>query len=90
MAAKINIKTLGLSGVNVDKNPLELDPDELTQAQNAIAEPGAGLKNRLGLVELTGTPGAAAILGGIGVLEPASAEVGGFEILYIGRGGSAP
>lgn len=90
MPGTINIKTLGRSGVNVDKNALELDPDELMQAQNAVTDPDAGLKNRPGLVEMTDTPGAAAILGGIGVLEAAAGEAGGLEILYIGRGGDAP
>ncbi len=88
--ATIDIKTLGRAGVNVDKDPLELDPDELTQAQNVISTPNAGIKNRPGLVEFTTAPGSDEVLGGIGLLEPAAGNVGGFEILYIGRGGAAP
>lgn len=86
----ILVKTLGLKGVNVDKTPLELDPDELTQAQNAIKEPlgvNAGIVNRPGLIDFTTTAGPGEILGGIGVLEPAGGDVGGFELLYLGRGG---
>jgi hypothetical protein len=89
--AKIDIKTLGLAGVNVDKDPLELDPDELTKAQNAIHEPlgsNAGIKNRPGLIDFTGTAGPGSILGGTGVLEPAGGDVGGLELLYLGRGGA--
>lgn len=42
---------MGYAGVNVDKNPLELDPQELRQAQNAIAplKTGAGIRKRPGL-----------------------------------------
>lgn len=88
--ADINIKTLGRKGVNVDKDPLELDPDELTQAQNAIREPlgvSAGLVNRPGLIDFTTTPGPGPILGGIGVLE--TLTVLGGTTLFLGRGGEA-
>ena len=89
--ASIVIRPFGLAGVNVDKDPLELDPDELRQAQNAIHEPlgaNAGIKNRPGLIDFTGTAAEDAILGGVGVLELASGEVGGLELLYLGRGGA--
>lgn len=90
---KIEIKTLGVQGVNTDKDPLELLPDELTEAQNAIADPlGSigGVKNRPGLVEFTTDIDDAAgdsVLGGIGVLEPNGNN--GLETLYLGRGGAA-
>lgn len=92
MAGKINIKTLGRAGVNVDKDPLELAPDELTQAQNAIHEPlgaNAGIKSRPGLVAFTVSAAAASILGGVGVSEAAGGDVGGLELLYLGRGGAS-
>jgi hypothetical protein len=85
----ISVKTLGRKGVNTDKNPLELDPDELIRAQNAIHEPlgnAAGLVNRPGLDALTDTPAAGAILGGIGVLD--ANAVNGLFSLYLGRGGA--
>lgn len=87
--AFIRIKTLGLKGVNVDKDPHELAPDELRQAQNAISEvlgAKAGLKNRPGLNEFTTDSGMGPVLGGIGVLEPSGAQ--NAVALYLGRGGS--
>lgn len=49
--ADIKVREMGYSGVNVDKNPLELSPQELRQAQNAIAplKTGAGIRKRPGL-----------------------------------------
>lgn len=91
--ASIEIKTLGLKGVNTDKDPLALDPDELTEAQNAITEPLGkltGIVNRPGLVEFTTDIDDAsgdAVLGGIGVLEPNGNN--GLQTLYLGRGGAA-
>ena len=88
--AKIQIRTLGLKGVNLDKDPLQLDVDELRYAQNAISEPlGAlsGVKNRPGLGAFTPDDANASILGGIGVLAPNGAANGdGF--LFLGRGGT--
>ena len=91
MPGRIKIKTLGLKGVNVDKNPFELEPDELRQAQNAVSErlgSNASLKNRPGLDEFTTDSGMGPVLGGIGVLEPNGAPTGGTLVLYLGRGGS--
>lgn len=50
--ADIKINKLGYAGVNVDKNPLELDDQELRQAQNAIAplKTGAGIRKRPGFL----------------------------------------
>lgn len=88
---KIVIKTLGLQGVNTDKNPLELSPDELTQSQNAVNEVrGAwvGLVKRQGLVEHSTDSGMGPVLGGVGVLESSGDE--GLFTLFLGRGGEVP
>lgn len=88
----IRIRTLGLKGVNVDKDPLELDPSELRKAQNAIKEPlgaNAGITNRPGLLNFSTPTQDGSILGGIGVLTPAT-SFGGGAFLFLGRGGEAP
>src|SRR5882762_9908192 len=44
---------LGVSGVNVDKSPMELDETELKSAQNAIKDVASrGIKNRPGHIAL--------------------------------------
>jgi hypothetical protein len=50
MPPPIKINKLGYAGVNVDKNPLELDDQELRQSQNTIAplKTGAGIRKRPG------------------------------------------
>lgn len=55
MAGKLNVYGLGSLGVNVDKNAVNLEDGELTQAQNAIHDAtGAmgGLRKRPGLNKL--------------------------------------
>lgn len=86
---KINVKTLGLLGVNVDKNPLELLDGELRSAQNAIHEPlgaNAGIKNRPGLTPFNTSSASVAILGGVGVPFADTSANGGALAIYIGRG----
>ena len=85
--AKLKVTDFGLQGVNVDKNPFELATGELTQAQNAMADPASGkssLRKREGLVSFTQSTTAGDVLGGIGV--PAINLRTGVSFLYIGRG----
>lgn len=86
MNTKIDIKSLGLGGVNVDKNPLELDDNELIQSQNAVVEVTSGrssLRKRQGLTTFTSATGGV-ILGGVGV--QLADNVTGTRLFFIGRG----
>ena len=70
---KIGVYKVGSLGVNVDKNPLDLDDQELRQAQNAYENKlgsEGGLSKRLGLVKVNTTTAAGDVLGGIGVPLP--------------------
>ena len=85
--ANLDVKNLGLNGVNVDKNPFELAEGELTQAQNAFSDTNAGkasLRKREGLVAFTTTSTAGIVFGGIGV--PLVNILSGAPFLYIGKG----
>lgn len=85
---KLVVETLGLKGVNVDRNPFELTDGELVSAQNATSVPTSGaasLRKRPGLLAFTTSLLEGAVLGGIGVplLDLSS---GGTLRIYIGRG----
>lgn len=89
----LNIKALGLFGVNVDKDPLELGDNELRRAQNAIHEPlgvNAGLVNRPGLIQygdaVSVGPVPGSVLGGVSVpaLDTHAGEAR-VRTIYIGR-----
>lgn len=70
MAGKLDCYNLGSMGVNVDKNPIELEDGELTKSQNAIHDPlgsMGGLRKRPGLTKLNSVAAAGAINGAIGV-----------------------
>jgi len=87
---KLTVTHMGLAGVNVDKNPLELDSNELTQAQNAISDiPVAGrasLRKRPGLIAFNDAAiTAGAVLGGSD-LPLRNESTSGVRNLYIGRG----
>lgn len=89
----IRVRTLGLKGVNLDKDPLVLEPDELTRAQNAVSDVRgaiAAIVNRPGLAAITPSASGASILGGIGVLTPQGTPGEGVGYLFIGRGGEVP
>lgn len=82
----LKVMGVGRMGVNVDKNPLELDDNELRQAQNATHEPlgdNAGLTNRPGLAA-TNSALSGSILGGTSVLFPD--QTAGKQVIYIARG----
>lgn len=85
--ASIDVIELGKHGVNVDKNPLELDDNELTRAQNAITDPSAGessIRKRAGLIAFTTGSTSGTVLGGVGV--PLQHLLTGTHFIYIGRG----
>ena len=87
MAETLIIYAIGSKGVNVDKNPLQLDDSELRQAQNAISDPlgvELGLTNRPGVDKFNSAVAAGPILGGIGV--PLLNLASGIKMFYIGRG----
>lgn len=87
MAGTIDVMGLGLRGVNVDANPLELDDNDLIQAQNAINDPAAGnasIRKRAGLVAFTTSTTSGTVLGGVGV--PLQHLLTGIHFVYIGRG----
>lgn len=82
------VEQYGSYGVNVDKNPLELNDNELVQSQNGISDTSAGkstLRKRPGLavftLELTG----GTVLGGIN-LPVQDMSPFGTHYVYIGRG----
>ena len=82
--AKLTIRPIGQSGVNVDKDPIELGDAELRRAQNAVQGSGTSIKKRFGLTAINSeTDGA--VLGGTTV--PLIDEFTTFSILYLGRGG---
>jgi len=85
------VNELGLHGVNVDKDPLELSDNEFRQAQNAIHDPlgvNAGIRKRPGLAAFNTSTAAGAVKGGIGVPLP-DLSATGVHYIYIGRGGAA-
>ncbi len=84
MAEKLIVYSFGEKGVNVDKDPLVLEDNELTRAQNAVPEPDGGIKNRPGLEKFNASAAAGSILGGIGV--PLTNLASGTPFFYIGRG----
>lgn len=80
MGGNLSVYNLGQLGVNVDKDPLQLEDGELATAQNVIPNPigDGGLVNRHGLVKLNAVAAAdtsTGILGGIGVPLPFSRRV---------------
>jgi len=85
---KIDIRTLGLKGVNVDKDPIELNDDELRKSQNAFHDPigvNAGLRKRPGLIPFNTTGLGGIVLGGIGV-PLTNLQDSGNPSIYVGRG----
>ena len=86
--ADLNVLSLGMAGVNVDKDPLELDDNELVQAQNAINDPSAGrsaLRKRPGLTAFTVSTTTGTVLGGISLPIVDSSTLG-LRTMFIGRG----
>jgi hypothetical protein len=78
----IVVRDIGLRGVNVDKNPLELANNELTRAANAVPD-SASVRNRPGLVAFSTTATAGTVLGGVDL--PLADRLTGTRFLYIGR-----
>ena len=70
MAGKLNVYGLGSLGVNVDKNPINLEDGELTKSQNAVHDPVGsmgGLRKRRGLVKVNSIAAAGTIRGSMPV-----------------------
>lgn len=88
MAINISVKTLGRKGVNVDKDPFDLDDDELTNAQNTISDPAKGqsaVRKRPGFDDFNTTTLTYDVLGGAPLPGP-NLSTGGVVTIYIGRG----
>lgn len=88
-SSKVIVERMGQAGVNVDKDPLELDDSELVKAQNANAGFTAGmssLRKRDGLLAFnTVAITAGTVLGGSD-LPIRNNSASGVRNLYIGRG----
>lgn len=81
MGGKLNVFGLGSLGVNVDKNPINLEDGELSKAQNAIHDPSGsmgGIRKRKGLTKVNSVAAAGAVKGAIGV--PISIGTAGNDI----------
>lgn len=88
MAGKIDVRALGLLGVNVDKDPLELSDNELRRAQNAIHDQlgvNAGIRKRPGRHAFNSATLGGIVLGGIGV-PITNLSVQSDPAIYVGRG----
>jgi hypothetical protein len=82
--AKLIVQGMGLAGVNVDRNPLELADNELTQSQNASTNGNSSLRKRPGLLNFSTTVTAGTVLGGVSL--PFQDQLHGTHYLYVGRG----
>ncbi len=88
VARNLVVRNMGLQGVNVDNNPLDLEDNQLTQAQNAVSDPVSGassLRKRPGLVSFNSPLLSSDVLGGSSVPGP-NLSTGGTVTLYVGRG----
>lgn len=85
--AILTVKTMGKFGVNVDKDPLELNDNELVQSQNAIFDIQAGesaLRKRAGLIAFNVLAASGSILGGFPLPGP-NLSTGSTATVYIAR-----
>ena len=73
MPGRLNLYNLGSLGVNVDKNPIQLEDGELSKAQNAthdaIGSEG-GLRKREGLTKINSVAAAGSLQGAAGIPLP--------------------
>lgn len=86
--AKLEVRNLGLNGVNVDKDPLELADGELSSGQNAIQDIMAGksaIRKRPGLLAFNTSAAAGLVLGGT-EMPLIDLSVNGNVTIYIARG----
>ena len=91
MAAPLIVESLGLNGVNVDKDPLELGDNELMQAVNYISDPQSGqsaIRKRPGLIAFNTSIFAGTILGGCDLAFSDQSAISGNAglLIYLGRG----
>jgi len=78
---------LGQRGVVVDLNPLELNDNDLTQAQNWVTDPTSGrssLRKRPGLVAFSVNLTAGTVLGGADL--PVADQTVLNHFIFVGRG----
>ena len=83
----LTVRNMGLLGVNVDNNPLDLDDNQLTKAQNAISDAASGassVRKRPGLLAFNTSTVTSIILGGSPLPGP-NLSTGGTVSLFIGR-----
>lgn len=81
MGGKLNVFGLGSLGVNVDKNPINLEDGELVKGQNAIHDSSGSMgsvRKRKGLTKVNAIAAAGAVKGAIGV--PISIGTAGNDI----------
>jgi hypothetical protein len=84
----LKVNKLGINGVNVDKDPLEIGINEVTLAQNAISIITSGreaIGKRPGIVAFTTTATAGDVLGGLD-LPLVNLSTLGDVTIYLGRG----
>ncbi len=84
----LTVRNMGLLGVNVDNNPLDLEDNQLTQAQNAISDPTSGassVRKRPGFVAFNTSAFGSDVIGGSTLPGP-NLSTGGSITIYIGRG----
>ncbi len=87
--APLTVRYMGRVGVNVDNNPLDLEDDQLTQAQNAVAsDPAASgassVHKRPGLAAFNSSTLTYIVLGGAALPGP-NLSTGGTITVYISR-----
>jgi hypothetical protein len=78
---------MGQRGVNVDNNPLDLEKDQLTRAQNAVTDPASGmstLRKRPGFIGFNTTTLVYDVLGGAPLPGP-NLSTGGTVTVYLAR-----
>lgn len=83
----IVVVELGKKGVDVDSNPLELDPQALRKCQNAVTDPSTGtstLRKRPGLTPFDTLLLGGQVLGGSPLPGP-NLSPGASTTIYIGR-----
>lgn len=70
---KLNVYNIGQSGINVDSDPVHLEPGECTKLQNMILDPVGvlgGIRKRDGLTKVNSSAMAGAVKGFIGLPLP--------------------
>lgn len=86
MPSFLKVYPIGAQGLDIDSDPISLDDQELTLAQNVMRDPvDNGLRKRPGLTIFNGSFLAGPALGGIGV-PVVNLSTSGILQIYLGRG----